>query len=127
MSHRPTETPVRIRPVVSVSTFHGPDRPVVRVGGEVDLATAPLLDRHLSTTIGPHEPEVVIDLRMVSFMDASGLAVLIRADNQARSHGGRLRLTGVPDHLTRLLRATRLDAHFLRDDGPGSEAAGPDG
>lgn len=107
-------SPAGSRPAVSVSTFHGPGLPVIRVAGEIDLATAPLLDRHLTATIGPRTPDVVVDLSAVSFMDASGLSVLVRAANQARRHGGRVCLTPLPERLERLLHITRLHSFFPR-------------
>lgn len=112
MHRRPSDVPVGSHPLVSVSTRYSSEPPVVEVGGEIDLATAPILDRHLASLIGPGSPDVVIHLGRVTFMDASGLGVLIRADNLARVHGGRVRLAALPDRLARLLRITGLDGHF---------------
>jgi len=114
MHQRPFKPPVTSHAVISVLTLPGSVPPVVKVYGEVDLATAPALDRHLAATIGTACPDVVVDLGEVSFMDASGLGVLVRADNRARRNGGRVRLAGLSRHLCRLLRAAQLDGHFPR-------------
>jgi anti-anti-sigma factor len=51
---------------------------VVRASGEVDLATAPVLEESLKE-FPPGGPLVVIDLSAVGFLDSSGLSVLVQA------------------------------------------------
>jgi anti-anti-sigma factor len=51
---------------------------VLIVEGEVDLATAPLLDDELARATATRAETIVIDLRRVSFLDSSGLHVLIK-------------------------------------------------
>jgi anti-anti-sigma factor len=60
---------------------------VVRVQGEVDVATAPRMGETLNRLLGRGE-RVVLDLRHVDFMDLHGLAVLMRATRRARADGG---------------------------------------
>jgi anti-anti-sigma factor len=76
--------------------------------GELDLATAPELEAVLAAHTGP----VVVDLRKLSFVDASGLRVLLEAEARSRQDGMNLRfiaaqnvrrlfeLAGEPDRLT---------------------------
>jgi anti-anti-sigma factor len=52
---------------------------------------------------------VVLDLAEVAFVDSTGLAMLLAADQQVRGRGGRLRLAGPGEQLTRLLHTTNLD------------------
>jgi anti-anti-sigma factor len=66
------------------------DQIVVHAVGEVDLATAPLLDQALSkATAVPAARWVVVDLTKVDFFGAVGLTVLLTATR----HG---HVTGVP-------------------------------
>ena len=51
---------------------------VVTVAGEIDMATASLFHQAIDDACG-HNGRVVIDLTSTSFIDSSGLAVLIRA------------------------------------------------
>jgi anti-sigma B factor antagonist len=60
---------------------------VVRVQGEVDAATAPLMGEAVNRLLDAGE-RVVLDLRDVDFMDLHGLAVMIRATRRARAEGG---------------------------------------
>jgi anti-anti-sigma factor len=54
--------------------------------GELDIASAPLLEAALSEHRAA-EASVVLDLSGITFMDSSGLKVLVRAANEARSNG----------------------------------------
>lgn len=57
--------------------------------GELDLSTAPELEPLVvdAVTAGRH---VVLDLRVLEFMDSSGVRILIEAQNAAREGAGRL-------------------------------------
>ncbi|MFC9080195.1 STAS domain-containing protein [Streptomyces sp. NPDC057062] len=85
---------------------------VVTLYGEIDLVTAiPLVSGLDALTAGMY-PDLVLDLRAVSFIDCAGLRVLCRTRNRVRARSGRLRLiTGSADFL-RILRATALTGVF---------------
>jgi anti-sigma B factor antagonist len=61
--------------VLDVHTHHLGDTDVVLPAGELDLATAPRLAAALA---GTHAPRVVLDLRKLTFVDSSGIGVLIK-------------------------------------------------
>ncbi|MFE9924975.1 STAS domain-containing protein [Streptomyces sp. NPDC005774] len=85
---------------------------VVAPRGELDLLTAPALSQRLDVLTAGAFPDLVLDLRAVSFIDCSGLRALCRARRRALSCGGRLRLiTGSPG-LLRVLHHTRLTGAF---------------
>jgi anti-anti-sigma factor len=50
----------------------------------------------------------VVDLSEVTFIDASGLGLLIGLRNRQRSHGGSLQLRNTPGCVTALLRLAGL-------------------
>lgn len=79
------ETPFRIDEHSSDGTC------VVSPQGEVDVATAPQLAQRLSE-LQKAGAATVLDLSGVSFMDSSGIAVLVRAINTARDNGWDLRV-----------------------------------
>ncbi|MER6298952.1 STAS domain-containing protein [Kitasatospora sp. NPDC001539] len=89
----------------------GPAPHVVRAYGEIDLDTAPRLRRDLSRALAEHR-DVVLDLSGVTFMDCSGLGVLVDARNQADRQGSRLLLRGVGRPVARLLKLTGLTGHL---------------
>jgi anti-anti-sigma factor len=85
---------------------HTADRhgPVVHVNGEVDLATAPQLRECLRDLEG----DVIVDLIDVSFLDSSGIGVLI-AQRKRLAHGdGKLTLRNPNDIVARTLEAVGL-------------------
>ncbi|MFE9028401.1 STAS domain-containing protein [Streptomyces iakyrus] len=85
---------------------------VVTLHGELDLLTAPALRARLDdATAGPC-PDLVLDLRPVSFIDCTGLGVLCRVRNRVRARHGRLRLVTDSTRLARLLRHTGLAGVF---------------
>lgn len=88
---------------------------VVRVAGEVDLATTPLLEDALSDALARSGP-VTVDLAEVAFMDATGLGALAGAADQARHQGLAFRLRTPSHPVRRLLSATELvDALAIED------------
>ena len=74
---------------------------VVRVHGELDIATAGDLER---AVLRPREPgeQVVLDLAGLRFMDSTGLRVLMRARSEAKAGRWNLYLRNVPANVQRL-------------------------
>jgi anti-sigma B factor antagonist len=62
------------------------DCPMVRVAGELDLDSAPAVQQAVAEVVAAQlPPTLVFDLQNVTFMDGSGLRILVRA----RQRGGR--------------------------------------
>jgi anti-sigma B factor antagonist len=61
---------------------------VVGAGGEIDLASAPAVQEALRSA-APDGAAVVLDLRRVTFMDSSGLALIVGQHRRARETGAR--------------------------------------
>jgi anti-anti-sigma factor len=75
-------------PPLRISAEADGSGPVLRVAGELDLATAEQLRAHLRQVTGPQP--VVVDLAGVDFLDVTGLNVLLDAHRALRAQGGRL-------------------------------------
>jgi len=107
---------------VSVGVGSDASRVLVRLQGEIDLATAPALERRLNELVRDGAALVIVDLSAVSFCDVTGLKALLRAEAQLRVHGGRLQLLG-PCHLV-----DQMVSHLgLTDRLPVEQPAGGDG
>ena len=92
----------------------GDDCCVVRLIGELDLATAPSLASALETTIRSTDAaEIVIEMTELRFLDASGITVLILARAQALRRGRRLRARHPHHQVETVLRLTGV-ADVLR-------------
>ena len=78
-------------------------RITVTVRGEVDLATAPQLRDQLTDRLADAPAHTLhLDLSGVSFMDSSGLLVLLGTQRRARLLGGDLVLTRTSPSMDRL-------------------------
>ncbi|WP_347699953.1 STAS domain-containing protein [Nonomuraea sp. B12E4] len=83
----------------------------VRLDGDLDKVTAPLLKEALATLFAEGRMRVVIETTDLEFCDSSGLWVLL--EHQRRiSRAGSLTLVGVHGVLERVLDVTGLRAAF---------------
>ncbi|WP_028802801.1 STAS domain-containing protein [Streptomyces sp. 142MFCol3.1] len=65
---------------------------VLRVSGELDLVTSPVLRQRVHDEVAEGRRSLVLDLSEVFFCDSSGVGVLIATRRLIRSCRGRLRL-----------------------------------
>lgn len=79
----------------------------VQLTGELDLLSAPVLQRHLREALA-HATLVVLDLRRLSFIDAAGLHVICDASEDADAEDRRLTLLRGPAQVDRLFTLTGL-------------------
>ena len=84
---------------------------VVVVDGEIDIATAPLLEQRLTEVEAGDSPQLIIDLDRVSFMDSTGLQVLV-SHTLSETNGRRIRLTKGSPQVQRLLTVSGMADHL---------------
>lgn len=86
---------------------------VVRVRGELDVATASTLEQLL---LRPRDPgqSVALDLSELSFMDSTGLRVLLRARQAADRGGWDISLVGASEPVQRLFDLSGVRAALPR-------------
>ncbi|MFH9265922.1 STAS domain-containing protein [Streptomyces sp. NPDC017546] len=65
---------------------------VLRMSGELDLVTSPVVRQSVHEAVAEGQHDVVLDLSEVFFCDSSGVGVLIASRRLMKSCGGRLRL-----------------------------------
>ncbi|MFI7387232.1 STAS domain-containing protein [Streptomyces sp. NPDC049813] len=85
---------------------------VVAPQGEIDMAVVPGLTARLDVLTADPLPDLVLDLRAVTFVDCAGLGALCRARTRAVAACGRLRLVTDDESVLRVLRMTGLDWAF---------------
>jgi anti-sigma B factor antagonist len=98
--------------------FHAPDRAIVAIHGEVDVFTAPTVSREVRAALALPIAAVRIDLRHVTFLDSSGVHVLVATRRMAAELGIPYSLTSVPPQVRRVLHVTGLAATFGLETDP---------
>lgn len=87
--------------------------------GELDIATAPELERELRQRLAdPSCREIVLDLRSTSFIDSSGLRVLLLASRDAHAAGCRLLVVPGDGHVLRAIEMAQVAEHLELGDLP---------
>lgn len=87
---------------------------VVRVAGEVDMATSSDLRSSLERLLDDGVNDIVVDLGDVSFMDSTGLGTLARAHFRASQTGGQIWLRSPQPNVVTALEFTGLDRVLKR-------------
>ena len=82
---------------------------VAVVSGDLDLTTAPGLRERVIEVVLRGQPNVILDLQGVDFIDSTGLGVLVGLLKRTRTHGGDLRLVSTRPSLCRMLELTGLE------------------
>jgi anti-anti-sigma factor len=82
------------------------------LAGEFDLSNAAQVEDALKEIERERPPLLVLDLRELTFMDSTGLRVMVSADARARDDSRRLAVVQGPESVHRVFRITGLDDHL---------------
>ncbi len=85
---------------------------VIAVSGEIHVSTAPQFSTRLNEAIGQGKTSVVLDLADVSFIDSTGLSVLLNGLRRVTRRGGRMAIVCTNPTVLRLFQITNLDSTF---------------
>jgi anti-anti-sigma factor len=77
--------------------------------GELDLSTIDKVEQELSRVEGEGPAVVALDLSRLTFLDSSGLRVIVSADQRARRENRRFVVVRGPETVQRVFSITRLD------------------
>ena len=86
---------------------------VLRLDGEIDLYVSPEIAAVIKGMTALRPPRLVVDLSAVTYIDSSGLSVLINGVNDVEEYGGRLMLSGVQEHVRTIIDAAGLSGFFV--------------
>ena len=84
----------------------------MQLEGEIDLHVSPEVAESLHTMIAKKPKTVVVDLAKVTYLDSSGLAVLIESMQKAQEYGGKFALANVQESVQHIFEIARLDQVF---------------
>lgn len=100
---------------LAITTSREGDALSLALYGELDLGTAPLLERALRKSQSKSH-RVVVDLRGLEFMDSTGVKTLLSAVRLWRGNGCRLTLRRGPRQVQRLFELTHTQQSFTFED-----------
>jgi anti-sigma B factor antagonist len=107
------ETSLSTPPVAGVDRQNG--AVILHLAGELDLYNTPVLRQVLLDLCAEQPERLVIDLQQVTFVDSTGLGVLIEARAMLRDRGALVLAAPGPD-VQRALEISGLDRHIaVRD------------
>jgi anti-anti-sigma factor len=102
-----SDSPASVGPqpgALSVSVDNDGDLATVTVSGEIDLETSAELGAVLAGLDG--DGDVCLDLGEVTYIDSTGLRVLLTARDAAAAGGGNLRVSATSSIVARLIEIT---------------------
>jgi anti-anti-sigma factor len=81
----------------------------VSLRGELDLSTVEKVEDELRRIEDRADRLLVLDLSGLTFLDSTGLRLMVTADQRARKTGRRLALVKGPETVHRVFTITKLD------------------
>ncbi len=98
------------------------------VRGELDMNTAPELERGLQQALAESDASIMLDLSECEFIDSTGIALIVRAwqrlgDKDNGSGGGRLVLCCDNHQVRRLLKITGVESSISMHEQRGDALA----
>ncbi len=80
--------------------------------GEIDLHVSPRIATLLAAVVKGKPQKLVVDLSKVSYIDSSGLAVLIEGMQNVEAYGGKFLIAGLQETVRPIFEIARLDQVF---------------
>ena len=88
---------------------HHDDHAVITATGEIDAGTAPEVASAVTETLAGRGVRVLLDFAEVTFIDSSGLGMLVKAHREAADAGSAFAVVSPSDHTRKLIRVLGLD------------------
>src|SRR5438128_11745186 len=85
---------------------------VVPLEGEIDLHISPRVTTTLNGAVKGKPRHLVIDMGNVSYIDSSGLAVLIEAMQKVEKYDGKFALVALQENVKPIFEIAKLDQVF---------------
>lgn len=100
--------PVMRLPNLRVDVSIDVARAVVRLDGELDIASSGPLAQRFSDLLFQGHTRIVVDLTRLTFCDAAGLRAFVTASRLAKTHRGWLRIAAAQPRMTRIISIADL-------------------
>ncbi|TDT71502.1 anti-sigma B factor antagonist [Hypnocyclicus thermotrophus] len=84
----------------------------IDIQGEIDVYTSIDLKLELNNLVDNGSHKLIIDLENVTYMDSSGLGVLVALLKRIKTEEGQLKLLNLPPSVAKIFELTRLTKFF---------------
>ncbi len=101
-----------MKPLDTILAVSQPEPNIVAFEGEIDLHESPNVREAIRPLIEQKLPRIYVDMSDVSYIDSSGLAVLIDAMQRIANYGGKFGLIAIRPAVRTVLEIARLDQVF---------------
>lgn len=94
---------------------------VAQISGEIDHHMAKGLREKIDFAVQSNTPQtLVLDYGDVTFMDSSGIGLIMGRYKLVTELGGKLRVVNVPKHLQKIMKISGLEKLKIFDDNGGN-------
>ena len=90
---------------------------IMDINGEIDLYNAPDIKESIKAQIESGKTNIIINLDKVSYIDSSGIGVLISSLSNLKKAGGSLKIINVYASVRKVFELTKLTSFFDIYDG----------
>lgn len=97
---------------MEITRIHAERASILALSGRLDGRNPGVLKKKLAEELQANN-RVILDLNRVSYMDSTGLGVLVGGLKKAINKGGDIRLVNPSDEVRMLMELTRVDKVFL--------------
>lgn len=100
-------------PALQITVRNHDDGTVLALNGEIDIASEEDFRRAVLAAAGERpNSRIVLDCGQLSFIDSSGLRVLIQCHKAGKEHDSRLLIASPSERIAQILRVTALDTRI---------------
>jgi anti-sigma B factor antagonist/stage II sporulation protein AA (anti-sigma F factor antagonist) len=84
-------------------------RVILRIDGRIDAASAPILERKISSLIDENHHHLILDFLKVDYLSSAGMRVLLSASKKLKSKKGELVLFSVAEDVSDVIKMAGFD------------------
>ncbi len=85
---------------------------ILDINGEIDLYNAPEIKSKIGELMESGKSDIIINLEKVSYIDSSGIGVLISSLSSLKKAGGSLKIINVFASVRKVFELTKLTSFF---------------
>lgn len=95
------------------------DKTIIKLGGSLDVKTAPKLDAKINEAINNGSMKIILNLSSIDYIASAGLGVMVSNNSKLRKIGGEIRISSMSekiDKIFKLLGFNNLFKSYKNDD-----------